>query len=632
VANRTTAVSRPQARKGKREVTDSLDVRLAAAQRGIVTGVVLLAGLAIWKPLPDPFMLPKVTAVVLGAVALLGLAGVRALRAGRVTLPAGPALWISSGFVVALVLATVTADNVLLALVGNHRRYGGLMSYLSYVVIFLVTVRLFATSSARPVVRALLAALAGVTAYGLLQLAGLDPVTWVTRRGDRTIFSTLGNTNFAGAYVALLLPVAATVALLSSWSRNARLTTGAGALVAAAYMLATAASQAVLASFAGLLVVGVAWALSARRRAGGGARPRPQWARPAAAAVAVVAVLAVGLLGLRVADDVADSYAERLQFWQAALTIAADQPLVGTGLDSFRDHFPQQRPAEHAVERGYQITDSTHNAVLGMLSNGGLLLALTYLAFVGYTGWTLLRGLRSVPAERLVPLAAFGGLWVAYQVQSMVSVDVPPLAFLHFLSAGLIVATVAPARTLSWRLPVAAARPSEAVPRPGERGRALTLVALVAVALLTLTALWGGLRPLRADLAASGARGVSAKQGVQAVERAVALAPWEAEYRILKAQAYGKIGNERETYRAASEAAELRRGSSKLAIGNADLAQKAGRPQEASAWVELALERDPHNPVLLEKAAEFYRDEGDAQRAAELERRAQDLRSRYGGR
>jgi hypothetical protein len=174
VANGTMTASRPTAGEARREVVEGRDVRLAAAQRGIVVGVVVLTALAIWKPLPDPFMLPKGTAVVLGAIAILGLVAVRGLRGARVTVPAGPVLWISLPFAVALLLAIVTADNVALDPVGNHRRYGGLMSYLSYVVIFLVTVRLFAASSARPVVRALLVALAGLTAYGLLQLAGLD--------------------------------------------------------------------------------------------------------------------------------------------------------------------------------------------------------------------------------------------------------------------------------------------------------------------------------------------------------------------------------------------------------------------------------------------------------------------------
>jgi len=32
--------------------------------------VVVLAGVAFWRPMPDPFMLPKLTAITVGAVVL----------------------------------------------------------------------------------------------------------------------------------------------------------------------------------------------------------------------------------------------------------------------------------------------------------------------------------------------------------------------------------------------------------------------------------------------------------------------------------------------------------------------------------------------------------------------------------
>ena len=337
------------------------------------------------------------------------------------------------------------------------------------------------------------------------------------------------------------------------------------------------------------------------------------------------------LLAVRVAADAADSFVERLQFWQAAVGIAADHPIVGTGLDSFRDYFPRYRPAAHAVLRDYQITDSTHNAFLGMLSNGGALLFLTYAAFVGWTGWTLLRGLRTVAPDRVLALAAFGGLWTAYQVQSLVSVDVPPLAFLHFLSAGLIVATVAPPATRSWRLPLPQARHDALLPRSGAKRRPIAVILLLGIGLTGLLAAWAGTRPLRADLAAAAGRGQPVENALRSFDRAVELAPWEAEYRIMQAQAYVKAGDEQAAYGAASAAAELRRGSSKLAVGNVDLATRLDDEDGARRWTERAIERDPNNPLVLDRAETFYRDAGDAGRATQLADRAQQLRARYGG-
>ncbi len=624
-SNVATKSRKVRADRQRRPLVDALDVRLAAAQRFVLGATVVLAGVAIWRPLPDPFMLPKLTAVVLGAVALLTLAGIRAVRAARVTIPVGAPVWIALALLATLILATVTADNVVLAFVGQHSRYAGLLSYLAYLAIFAVALRLYLADSARGLMRALLAAMAVVCAYGLLQVAGLDPYSWRAIR-DEPVFSTLGNTNFAAAYVAILAPVAAAVVLFRGWGRGWRIAAGILLALGVGYIVATKATQGPLAAAAGLGVVGAAWLLSRRSvTSAKGPATFPRWlliGGPVAAFVVVV------LLGARLAPDVVNSLGERRQFWQAALGIFADHPVVGTGLDSFRDYFTQYRPAAHAVERGFQATDSTHNLPLGMLSNGGIGLAAAYLAFVGYVGWVLVKGLLTVGRDRVMPLAAFGGMWAAYQVQSLVSLDVPALTVLHFLSAALVLALAAPPAVVGWKLPTAAAARGRLL--PGGQGRRLAAAVVAGVLVLGLSATWLGSRPLRADLAAGEGRGLENGEGLPAFDKAVALAPWEAEYRLFQAQSRLDAGQRDGAFQAAITAAELRRGSSKLALGNADIAQRRGEEATVAFWVDQALRRDPNNPLMLDQAAEFVREAGDADRADRLVARAEQLRSRFG--
>lgn len=617
--------TRPTARAA-RPGADPLDARLAAAQRHVVTAVVVLAAVAVWRPLPDPFMLPKITVVLLGALAVLALAGVRAVRAGHASVPRSPAAGLAAALMLMLVVATATADNPVLSLVGQHSRYGGLLSYLGYVVLFLACLRLYTASTAPGIARALLIGLGLVTAYGLVQVLGWDPYSWSSGR-DAPVFSTLGNTNFAAAYVAITSPVAAAVALSPARSRNAR--GAAGVLLAAGlvYILATQASQGVLAVGAGLFVVALASWLR-RRRAGSGRTARPAPPRPAQVGALVVALAAVVAAALFVGPDLLRSGGERVQFWQAALASTADHPALGTGLDSFRDYFTRYRPGEHAAARGFQSTDSPHNLPLTMLAGGGLLLALAYVAFVGYTAWMLVRGLRTLQADRLLLLGGFGGMWAAYQVQSMVSLDVPALTLLHYLSAALVLVLVASPPALRVPLSLGAAAPrGRLVPARGpQRATAAALLSVVAVA--TVAGAWWGTRPLRADLAAAQARGVKAAAALPALDRAVALAPWEAEYRLPQAQARLESRDAQGAYESASRAAELRRGSSKLALGAADLAAKLGRDDDARDWLAAALGRDPRNPAVFTQAAALSREHGGlgqdpdalAERAAQLER------------
>lgn len=629
VANRTVAPRASAPRTTSRKTSspaDTADDRLAGLQRAILAGTVVLAAIAVWRPLVDPFMLPKLTVVVLGAVSLVAVAGLRAVRHGRVTIPVGASVWIVAGFGAALLLAAAASDNRLIAVVGDHGRYGGLLSYLAYLLVFLVVVRLFSASSPAGLMRALVVALALVSAYGLAQAAGMDPYTWSSGR-DKPVFSTLGNTNFAGAYTAMVLPVAAAAAVFRGWSTAWRLASGVILLLGVCYVPVTGATQGLLAAAAGLALVAVA-AVLRRSRSGPGRSTAvvPRWQLAVGGGLGLVLVV---LAGIRLAPEIEQSLGERLQFWQAALGMFVDHPVLGTGLDSFRDYFLQYRPGEHAALRAFQGADSAHNVPLGMLANGGVLLAVAYLALVAYTGWTLVRGLRTLPAHRLPVLAAFGGTWVAYQVQSLVSIDVPAVTFLHFVSSALIIATVAPPPVAVLRLPLSPAVRGGMLPRRSSaRGPSAAALVLVLVGALVMS--WIGTRPLRADAAAGSARGLQGERALPTLDRAVALAPWEAEYRLLQGQARLDAGDVQGAYEAAATASEQRRGSSQLALGTAELAVRVDDLEAARRWLEVALVRDPRNPKAFERGAEVARTLGEDEQAARLEDRAEELRARYG--
>jgi Tfp pilus assembly protein PilF len=96
-----------------------------------------------------------------------------------------------------------------------------------------------------------------------------------------------------------------------------------------------------------------------------------------------------------------------------------------------------------------------------------------------------------------------------------------------------------------------------------------------------------------------------------------------------------KSGDRTGAREASEEAARLRLGSSKLALGVAEMAEKHGDRSAARRWVALALERDPNNPEALEQAAQLLRtldgeDAGDVARADQLALQVQRLRERYG--
>jgi hypothetical protein len=108
--------------------------------------------------------------------------------------------------VVVLILVTFLSTNPLLSVQGSYDRMQGTVTLLCYLVLFL----LVADSLREPArTHRLLAAIAWgsapVVAYGLLQAVGLDPLGWHVE--GSLVISTLGRSNFLGAYLVLVLPM-----------------------------------------------------------------------------------------------------------------------------------------------------------------------------------------------------------------------------------------------------------------------------------------------------------------------------------------------------------------------------------------------------------------------------------------
>ncbi len=606
--------------------------RIAAVQRALLLAVPALVALVFWTPGLDNFDMIKWTLAVLAATALAILGGLRIFLHGRASLPWGPVAWAIAGFVLALVLATVTSDTPIISLLGVHRRYSGLLLYASCTVLLVTVLRRFDERSASSVVLAIAAGAVGMTVYGLLQLAGADPLPF--QRRYTGIFSTLGNPNFAAGYLGATLPLVLWPALAPRRSLWVRLLSLVLAALQVTALLGTNASQGVFSAGAGLGVLALAWVL---------ARERP-WSRRVAAGLVAAGGLAVmttvaGLSGQGPLSILARqrSFELRTYYWQTAVSILRDQPLLGAGLDRYGVNYRLHRPLDAVLTTDLPATnDAAHNVVLQMMATGGLLLGVAYLAVIGCTGWALVRGLRRWRGERLLLLGAVGGAWLGYQAQSMVSIDVPALAILHWVLAGavLVVASPPPVREVVLRPAVAAAAQQGKGKGKGKgkqrgvtqpHGRRLrtrtgriaagvaTVVSFVAVYALTL--------PLRADTAAGAALREEAAGDLEGaladVDRAIDLAPWEFQYWFERGRYHIETEDFRDALAAYIASAERAGGDLKPTLAAARAASVAGQNQLTEQWYREALEIEPRHPGLKVEFARFLRDQG---READAER------------
>jgi tetratricopeptide (TPR) repeat protein len=597
-------------------------------QRWLLAAMLLGSAVLILPAAVEPFMLPKATLVVALALCLAGLGAARAVESRRLQVPWSPAVWAVAAFAVALVVTTATSSERWASLVGFYGRYTGLAPYLAYLVVFAVVLRVADVVLVRLLTRTALVALGLTVAYGFLQALGAEPFGFQDK-GLGTTFSFFGNTNFGAAWAGAVSALALVSALSRTEPTGWRLYAALLLPLTLIYALSTGTFQGPVVALIALGFAGLAVAAApdSRFRRAAAERRGVALAVGGAAVLALAVVVGAALPTLRAQLD--QSLVERPEFWAAAVDIFADHPVVGTGLDTYAHYFLAYRPASHALRNGVATTDAPHSVPLGMFANGGLLLGLTYLAVVLLVGVALVRGVLRAEGRNRLALAGWGGVWLGYQAQSLVSFDIPPLAFLHWLSAGIIVALAAPPRWREVALP--GSPPVRPVNRRGkEYGAPLvpasTRVLQGAVAVIAVVGLWFTAYPLRADLrAASAAPLASSGQFAEAIDRfesATGLNPAEATYPFLAARGYEAAGQPAAALAAATEAARRDPGTVQYALFAARQAAALGQFEVALGWYDEALERDPRDPPVLREVARFRFDAGQLADAEELARRA----------
>jgi hypothetical protein len=579
---------------------------VVAWQWRLIWVALALTPVLVLRSAAEPFQLPKATFVLLVAVALAVLLIARFLEKGRVHVTRTVFLPAFALYIISAVVVTVTSSAPRISLWGEYRYFVGSALLIGIAVLVFAVLLDPGVAPYRTVAYAAAAGAVPVVLYALLQALGADPFEWT---GDVSgVFSTMAGPNFLAGYLVVVFPIVLTLAFLPANPAWLKVATGVLAFVTALMVLPTASFQGPVGLAAG---AAVPLGLLLRRRLGA------MRAGVAGLGLLIAAGATIVLLRARLMAEIADGLRERTMMWKAALNIFREEPIVGSGLSTYGIFFTPNRPPEHA-QFGFVNPEQAHNVALNHLAEGGLVLFIPWIVTVAVVAYLLVVGLRRHEGERQLLLAGFGGAWLAYQVQALVSIDMPMTVLLHWVSAAVIAGLAAPVgHRWTWELPRAAK-----APRVRSTGR-------VAASVGALVLAWFIIMPLRADMAAlSGFRAVNGgdtRIGLERIESATERAPRRATYWLLLASAREIQGDERGALEALEIAATLDAGSSRQALAAGRFADRVGDLERATAWYEEALARDAHNVAVLERAADFFNSIGEFGREERLRERAEEL-------
>ena len=129
----------------------------------------------------------------------------------------------------------------------------------------------------------------------------------------------------------------------------------------------------------------------------------------------------------------------RGDYWRAGWKMTVEQPFFGVGLDSFGDWYRRTRTLEATLRRGPEVTsNAAHNVLLDFSSNGGFPLVILYLALMVLVVISAIKLLkRSNGFDPAV--AGLIAVWIAYQAQSIISLNQLGLAVWGWIISGLII-------------------------------------------------------------------------------------------------------------------------------------------------------------------------------------------------
>jgi O-antigen ligase len=392
------------------------------------------AGIATLMVLPDtsydPINVPKLLIIAVGGFAVLGLL----LTQYKVLFETRFRLVLVFGVAFSLdllVVLIVSGTNFNQEFFGTFGRATGFVAYVSLTFLLVAAAIVSHQTILEKVSWALVITGGASIFYGLLQSLDADPANWVSQYNP--VVGFLGNPNFQSSFVGFNGVLAFALILNTKYSLIIRCLFFLDLLLSAYVISATDSQQGFLVLIGGISIVGIIWIRNSQFKI---------FTIPAFLIGAVGAVFVT--LGSLNSGPLASllykaSVTYRGDYWRAGWQMTTENPLFGVGLDSYGDWYRRERTLEATLRRGPDIvSNAAHNVLLDFSSNGGFPLLAIYTFMLALVLFSAAKVLRRSQSFNPVFTGLFA-VWIAYQAQSIISLNQLGLAIWGWIISGLLI-------------------------------------------------------------------------------------------------------------------------------------------------------------------------------------------------
>ena len=313
---------------------------------------------------------------------------------------------------------------------GTFGRNTGFVAYLSLAFLLLAS----SVSASREMLKRYVVAILGsgtvLAIYGVAQSKGQDFYQFENVYATN-VFGTFGNPNFQSAFMGIMAAVALTLVLYS----RIKVFFKASLLLLmllALYNISLSSEQGYLNFAFGFGFATIIFLFKSKRQILG-------WITVVLTGAAAL-LIGLGIFNLGPLSDLIykSSLQARSFYWQAAARMMLDHPFFGVGMDSYGDAYFRSRTSQIASVNVAITADSAHNIPLDIGASGGFPLLIAYMSIIVLASISIFKVIVR-QADFDVVFTTIVAAWLAYQAQSLISINQLGLGVWGWSLTGLII-------------------------------------------------------------------------------------------------------------------------------------------------------------------------------------------------
>jgi O-antigen ligase len=341
------------------------------------------------------------------------------------------------GYIIICVLSTIFSIDRVRSIWGNFGREEGLFAIIAYCLLFIAAKRYYIFNQKH--VEFMLIPSLAVAIYGILQYFGFDPIPrdFIRIYWKGRAFSTIGNPNFLGTYITLILPIfifsyissqkkrymlgicITFFALLCTLTRSAWLGTLTAVFIQAWYVMRYKYNSKYF-----IITIGMLGFMALLFNFCSDGQLFDRFKSISEDAVQVVVK----------SSNYQNAGSNRVFIWERVLHLIKQRPILGYGLETLDIIFTKTYHDEIIASYGrLAIFDKAHNEFLNIAVSTGVTSLIFYITFILSAVY---KAFKRVESNNLViPLLCST---IGYLVQAFFNISVVSVAYLYWLLLGIM--------------------------------------------------------------------------------------------------------------------------------------------------------------------------------------------------